>query len=93
VYAYNKVTTSLADAITAWIQKSKDGRFGAAVAGSFETYPDWQAGWTLCEMKFDFRGKYQTPVYMAFQNNLPNNRWIMYFDPDTGKFTSWLPYN
>jgi len=91
VYAYNEVATTPATEMVSWA--SKDPRFGAAVPGSFEIYPNWQAGWTLDSMVFEYQGGRQVTLFMAYQNSAPLTRWMLYVDPVTGQWTSWIPYN
>jgi hypothetical protein len=91
-YAYSQVTTTLASDMESWVRSLNDGRFGAAEASTFEMYTDWQPGWVLCELDFAFRDTV-TPVFMSYQTSNPSAKYLMYWDPDTQKYTSWVLYN
>jgi hypothetical protein len=91
-YGYTQATTATpAQQITTWA--SKQIGFGAAVAGTFEIYPDWQAGWTMYSEAFAYTGNRVVPVYMAFQNSAPSTLYMTYYNPVTAQWTGWLAYN
>jgi len=84
---YSEVAATPATELASWV--SAQPGFGAAVAGSFETYPDWQAGWILDSMEFQYLGGRQVVVFMAYQTTAPNTRYLQYFNPLTGQMTAW----
>jgi hypothetical protein len=91
VYPYNQVASTPQAEIASWV--TTQAGFLTAIDSSFEVYSNWQAGWTLYSLTFNYQGGREVPVFMAFENSTPTSRYMLYTDPITGKNVGWVAYN
>lgn len=67
----------------------RDGRFGAAIAGSAGALLNWAPNWQLRWLDFQFSGGRVVRIFLATSTANPAIRYTIYWDPDTGQWRNW----
>jgi N-acetylmuramoyl-L-alanine amidase len=68
---------------------SQDPRFVALVDGSFGVNPNWDAVWEMRWVDATFHGGRQVRLWHMTARHDRAERFVGYWDPDTGSWTGW----